>query len=1106
MKNNKFKLTSKMLKNTLTFSAVVLTLSGPVLPLAAQAVETNEGITTDSNTEAVANSTVEKMEESITIPDESIEQVNEQITTEENSVTEVAEKSEVQPLAGTVAEVSNWTQFRQAITDANIEEIKLKTDITVGSSLTTAGLKKSIDANNHTIEMNNNNITGLDGGVYQLSNANLLGTTTSGGPFSASWNYANYEVTYENVTQKGKALIKADKGKIILKGNIDSDVISGGTSSIKAGSLDITEGTNAKFLNNGVPSSQYEGALNVSKYSVGKFEIRKNANVEVTTSHMESIRVGSKSTMNVNGTLNVNSDKYGAINLETDTRLNVNAPLTIFTLGQVVSGGSLELLENAEMKSTSYGDGYSAGISVSTFKARNGSSIEALSINNKAPVIAVSSRELGAFIVSENANIDIHSKALRPVLGSPDSGSYTVFRYFEINSKNGIQTWPVGATENSDDATFYPGPFDSSFMLSGMTTSNESNNRSGQKSLSSNNTDFRSDFVALGTGRIATGKFATNPNYKEPTLEAPERIEIEKGSSFDPLKVSGLKATDYQGNDITSSITSSGVVDTNKPGEYTVVYSVTDSTGKTVTKTMIVVVKDTATIKQTTINGLTTDSTQAVGTAEPNSTIVIKVDGKEIATGKVGSDGKYSLTIPKQKAGAQVTATATANGKESSATTTVTQGTSETQGVITPSEYTIGDANIVGTYTGDVLKARVTINGKEQAWGGSFNNGKFTYYVGAGKIKAGDVVTITAYDKNDKVLDANKPVKIKAAATQGTITPAEYTIGDTEITGTYTGDVSKARVTINGKPQAWGGSFNNGKFTYYIGNGKIKAGDVVTITAYDKEDKVLDADKPVTIKKVTAGTINPAEYTIGDTEITGTYTGDVTKARVTINGKPQAWGGSFNNGKFTYYVGAGKIKAGDVVTITAYDKEEKVLDANKPVTITKVSEGTISPVEYTIGDTEITGTYTGDVTKARVTINGKPQAWGGSFNNGKFTYYIGTGKIKAGDVVTITAYDKNEKVLDANKVVKIKELVQVTLSPDAYNVGETTIKGTYTGDIVRARLLINGTPQAWGGTFSGGSFSYYIGAGKIKAGDNVKIVGYSADNSELATQVVTVTP
>lgn len=381
-------------------------------------------------------------------------------------------------------------------------------------------------------------------------------------------------------------------------------------------------------------------------------------------------------------------------------------------------------------------------------------------------------------------------------------------------------------------------------------------------------------------------------------------------------------------------------------------------------------------------------------------------------------------------------------------------------------------------------------------------NGIKTELKYTGQVEYSDGKTSELLPASLNVTNNSKP------ATEGSIRANDFTIGDSNITGTYTGDVAKLRLYINGVSVAWGGMVENGKFTFYAANQRISTTDVVTMNAYDKDDNLLQENAPVKVNSPSvSGSISPAEYTIGDTEITGSYMGDIAKARVTINGKAQAWGGTFSNGRFTYYIGAGKIKAGDTVTITAYDKNDKVLDANKPVKIkSAATQGTISPAEYSVGDTEITGSYTGDVAKARVTINGKAQAWGGSFNNGRFTYYIGNGKIKAGDTVTITAYDKSDKVLDANKTVQIKAIVQATITPSVYNVGETTIKGSYTGDIVRARVLINGNPQAWGGTFSGGSFSYYIGAGKIKAGDNVKIVGYSADNSELTTKVVTVQP
>lgn len=149
----------------------------------------------------------------------------------------------------------------------------------------------------------------------------------------------------------------------------------------------------------------------------------------------------------------------------------------------------------------------------------------------------------------------------------------------------------------------------------------------------------------------------------------------------------------------------------------------------------------------------------------------------------------------------------------------------------------------------------------------------------------------------------------------------------------------------------------------------------MTITAYDKAGKALDQNKQVKVinNEVTQGTITPAEYLMGSSEITGRYTGAVAKARVSINGIAQGWGGTFTNGSFSYYISAKKIKATDNVTITAYDKAGKVLGLNKKVAIkgATVGQGTITPAEYAIGDTEITGTYTGAVAKARINIDAK---------------------------------------------------------------------------------------------------------------------------------------
>ncbi|EUJ25283.1 Ig-like domain-containing protein [Listeria cornellensis] len=77
---------------------------------------------------------------------------------------------------------------------------------------------------------------------------------------------------------------------------------------------------------------------------------------------------------------------------------------------------------------------------------------------------------------------------------------------------------------------------------------------------------------------------------------------------------------------------------------------------------------------KTTINGVTTSSTTVSGTGEPNRSVTVTNSyGTTIATGTVGSDGKYSLPIAKQLVNVVVYAKVVKPGYgESTANTTVT--------------------------------------------------------------------------------------------------------------------------------------------------------------------------------------------------------------------------------------------------------------------------------------------------------------------------------------------------------------------------------------------------------------------------------------------------
>lgn len=237
------------------------------------------------------------------------------------------------------------------------------------------------------------------------------------------------------------------------------------------------------------------------------------------------------------------------------------------------------------------------------------------------------------------------------------------------------------------------------------------------------------------------------------------------------------------------------------------------------------------------------------------------------------------------------------------------------------------------------------------------------------------------------------------------------------ITGSYSGDVKKAKVIVNGTVLSLGGTFSNGRFTYWVGPSRIKAGDNVLINGYDQNNAVLTQNNRVTVKQTPAqaGTITPSQYTVGNGEITGTYTGDVRKARLSVNGNVISWGGTFKNGQFTYYVGS-SIKEGDVVTMNAYGANDVLLQENVKVNFTSSSyKGSISPNAYTVGAVEITGIYVGDVKQARLYVNGGLISIGGTFKNGTFNYYVGNA-IKKGDTAYLVAYGPDGKELDRKTV------------------------------------------------------------------------------------------
>ena len=250
-----------------------------------------------------------------------------------------------------------------------------------------------------------------------------------------------------------------------------------------------------------------------------------------------------------------------------------------------------------------------------------------------------------------------------------------------------------------------------------------------------------------------------------------------------------------------------------------------------------------------------------------------------------------------------------------------------------PQEYHVGDVNITGTYTGDMSLGRLTVNGKVVSWGGTYKDGKFSYYVNSQIIKAGDQATIQGYDKFDTPLGDPQPVTIGEQL--GQLTEAHRVGISTVIEGNYTGDVYQGILLVNGEKVSQGGSFKDGKFSYYVGNLKVSEDDqVVLMGANNRGQQIPGSEIDVTIQTPTAE-INELTYKIGTQTIKGAYGSDtqVHQGHLFVNGKLISKGGSFKDGAISYYVKPDLIKADDQVTMNFYDGSGNLLAENQTVSV-----------------------------------------------------------------------------------------------------------------------------------------------------------------------------
>ncbi|MDA9462940.1 hypothetical protein B835_2903 [Enterococcus mundtii 3F] len=487
-----------------------------------------------------------------------------------------------------------------------------------------------------------------------------------------------------------------------------------------------------------------------------------------------------------------------------------------------------------------------------------------------------------------------------------------------------------------------------------------------------------------------------------------------------------------------------------------------------------------ATIQQTTIDEVTTNSTQITGQAEPNAVLTVTIDGQATLTGRVASDGTYQVTIPGNvtlAVGTKVSVTATINGLTSVAETIVEESEKATLAETTISDVNTDSTSVTGTAEPN---AEIVIKAGEYTLATGRVGSDGIYALTIDKQQAGTIITAQA------TLNGVSSNIAETLVVRATIAPTvlnEVTTASTSVSGTAEPN-AEIEIEIDGYATKRGTVDHEGNFEVEK-DPQPKGTIILAQASIDDLTSNIASTVVVTDPSQRTGTITPDKYNIsaGSPFLTGAYTGYAVSARVYINGS-SIRGGSFDQGKFEFFVGNRIQSRDDVVEIEALDQNGRVLDRQK-VELEKDLAGTITPEPYRVGEVAITGRFTGDVNLARLIINGTAtNAWGGTFNpDGTFSFYVGNLSIKAEDKVEIQALNRQVsgsseaiQVLDVKEVPVIEQL-KGTLTPNRYRPTETTITGTFTGDINFAKLLIDGQSVGnWGGTFNKdtGTFEFFV--------------------------------
>ncbi len=239
------------------------------------------------------------------------------------------------------------------------------------------------------------------------------------------------------------------------------------------------------------------------------------------------------------------------------------------------------------------------------------------------------------------------------------------FDYFIVQTEGQMATSTADTTASGGFAAWLANLFGTPTTPSTPPSSDTASSTDSSSGNSTGSTDTTASSTPPGSGATAS----STPSTSSPTIElvGNAAISLTVGDIFtDP----GATAQDSSGNDISSSITESGSVDTGTPGIYTLVYSVTDSSGQSTSVSRVVTVSP---AYQATGGGSGSSSSSSSGATSSGTTSDTSSGSSASGSSSSSSDSGSSTDSSGSSTGSSAptsSSSSSSSGSSSSGTTT----------------------------------------------------------------------------------------------------------------------------------------------------------------------------------------------------------------------------------------------------------------------------------------------------------------------------------------------------------------------------------------------------------------------------------------------------